>query len=256
MTVFRIFSRLDVKGSHVVKGIQLDGLRKIGEPKKLAGEYLSHGVDEIILVDVVASLYNRPGLNSLISEIASELRIPITALGGVRNIENAREVFEFGADKVAINSAGILNPKLFGQISDIYGSQSVVCSIEAKRLNNTDTWVCMTENGRNEANVDMSNWVESLESIGVGEVIVTSVDQDGTNRGPDLELCKKIRYLTDLPVIYSGGIRDEEDALDIAKIGLDGIAIASSLHYGRLNVDAMKKKLIKENIFIRTLDEN
>jgi cyclase len=114
----------------------------------------------------------------------------------------------------------------------------------------------MTENGRNEANIDISNWVESLERIGVGEVIVTSVDQDGTNRGPDLELCKKIRYLTDLPVIYSGGIRDEDDALDIAKIGLDGIAIASSLHYGRLNVDAMKKELIKENIFIRTLDEN
>ena len=256
MTVFRIFSRLDVKNSHVVKGIQLDGLRKIGEPKKLAGDYLSQGVDEIILVDVVASLYNRPGMNSLINEIASELRIPITALGGIRNLENAREVFECGADKVAINSAGIQNPELFGKIADIYGSQSVVCSIEAKRVNNSEAWICMTENGRNEADIDISKWIEGLEGIGVGEVIVTSVDQDGTNRGPDLELCKKIRDLTDLPVIYSGGIRDEGDALAIAKIGLDGIAIASSIHYGRLNVDAMKKELIKENIFIRTLEEN
>ena len=251
MTVFRIFSRLDVKNSHVVKGIQLDGLRKIGDPKKLAGEYLSQGVDEIILVDVVASLYNRPGLNSLITEIASELRIPITALGGIRNIENARGVFECGADKVALNSAGMQNPKLFGQIADIYGSQSVVCSIEAKRLNNSEVWICMTENGRNEAKIEISKWIGSLESLGAGEVFVTSVDQDGTNRGPDLKLCKKIREFTDLPVIYSGGIRDEEDALAIAKIGLDGIAIASSLHYARLNVDAMKKELTKENIFVR-----
>ena len=255
MTVFRIFSRLDVKNSHVVKGIQLDGLRKIGDPKKLAGEYLSQGVDEIILVDVVASLYNRPGLNSLITEIASELRIPITALGGIRNIENAREVFECGADKVAINSAGMQNPELFRQIADIYGSQSVVCSIEAKKLNNSEVWICMTENGRNEADLEISEWIESLESRGVGEVFVTSVDQDGTNRGPDLELAKKIRELTDLPVIYSGGIRDEGDALAIAKIGLDGIAIASSLHYGRLDVGAMKTVLTKENIFIRLLEE-
>ncbi|CAN2169687.1 HisF Imidazoleglycerol-phosphate synthase [Candidatus Nanopelagicaceae bacterium] len=256
MTVFRIFSRLDVKNSHVVKGIQLDGLRKIGNPKILAGDYLSQGADEIVLVDVVASLYNRPGLNSLITEIASELRIPITALGGIRNMENARQVFECGADKVAINSAGIQNPQLFSKIADIYGSQSVVCSIEAKRLHNAVAWFCMTENGRNEAGVDTTNWIESLESIGVGEVIVTSVDQDGTNRGPDLDLCGRIRDLTDLPVIYSGGIRDHEDALAIAKIGLDGIAIASSLHYGRLNINELKKELIKEKIFIRILEEH
>ena len=255
MTVFRIFSRLDIKNSHVVKGIQLDGLRKIGDPKKLAGDYLSQGVDEIILVDVVASLYNRPGLNSLIAEIASELRIPITALGGIRNLENAREVFECGADKVAINSAGIQSPELFGRIAEIYGSQSVVCSIEAKKLNNAEGWICMTENGRNDSGVEFSNWISRLESIGVGEVIVTSVDQDGTNRGPDLDLCKRIRDLTDLPVIYSGGIRNNGDVLAIAKIGLDGLAIASSLHYGRLNVGEMKSELIKENIFIRTLEE-
>jgi imidazoleglycerol phosphate synthase cyclase subunit len=256
VTVFRIFSRLDVKNSHVVKGIQLDGLRKIGDPKKLAEQYLSQGVDEIILVDVVASLYDRPGLNLLITEIASELRIPITALGGIRNIENARDVFECGADKAAINSAGIQNPKLFGQIADIYGSQSVVCSIEAKRVGNSEAWICMTQNGRNDAGVEISTWVSSLESIGVGEVILTSVDQDGTNRGPDLELCKKMRDLTDLPIIYSGGIRDSEDALAIAQTGVDGLALASSLHYGRLHVAAMKEELIKENIFIRTLEDS
>jgi cyclase len=256
VTVFRVFSRLDVKNSHVVKGIQLDGLRKIGNPKKLAGDYLSQGADEIILVDVVASLYNRPGLNSLITEIASDLRIPITALGGIRNLTNAREVFECGADKVAINSAGIQKPELFGQIADIYGSQSVVCSIEAKKLNHSETWICMTENGRNEASKNIFKWIETLESIGAGEVFVTSVDQDGTNRGPDLELCKRIRELTDLPLIYSGGIRDEDDALAIAKIGLDGIAIASSLHYGRLNLNEMKKKLSQKNIFIRLSEED
>jgi len=255
VTVFRIFSRLDVKNSHVVKGIQLDGLRKIGDPKKLAGEYLSQGADEIVLVDVVASLYNRPGLNSLITEIANELRIPITALGGVRNLENAREVFECGADKVAINSAGIQNPSLFGQIADIYGSQSVVCSIEAKRVNNSAAWICMTENGRNDSGVDISKWIAGLESIGAGEIILTSVDQDGTNRGPDLELCRRMRDLTDLPLIYSGGVRGSEDALAIAKTGLDGLAIASSLHYGRLNLRAMKEELDKENIFIRTLED-
>jgi cyclase len=146
VTVFRFFSRLDVKNLNVVKGIQLDGLRRIGEPKTLAKSYSENGADELVLVDVVAALYNRPNLLPLVSDIANELRIPLTALGGVRSLEDARGVFNSGADKVAINSSGLQDPEIFTSIARIYGSQSVVCSIEAKQVRRSTLWNCMTEN--------------------------------------------------------------------------------------------------------------
>ena len=162
MVTFRIFSRLDIKGDYVVKGIQLDGLRKIGDPRILAREYFKQVVDELVLVDVVASLYKRANLFALITEIAEELRIPLTAIGGIRSLEDAREVFEAGADKVGINSAAIVNPKLFSQLSKIYGNQSIVSSIEARRLESLNNWTCMTENGRNDSGITIQQWIPQL----------------------------------------------------------------------------------------------
>ena len=254
VTVFRFFSRLDVKNLNVVKGIQLDGLRLIGEPKTLAKSYSENGADELVLVDVVASLYNRPNLLPLVSDIANELRIPLTALGGVRSLEDARGVFNSGADKVAINSSGLQHPEIYTSIARIYGSQSVVCSIEAKQVRGSTLWNCMTENGRHDSGIEISDWIPKLEGFGVGEVLVTSVDKDGTNRGPDLELCDRLRELTELPVIYSGGVRSSEDIHEIAKIGIDGVAVASGLHYGRLQISDAKSFLASKNVFVRKLE--
>ena len=256
VTVFRVFSRLDVKNSNVVKGIQLDGLRRMGDPKTLARKYLDLGVDELVMIDVVASLYNRPSLFSLITDIANELRIPLTGVGGVRSLEDAREVFNSGADKVAVNSAGLHNPLIFSEISKNFGNQSVVCSIEAKKTNKSQQWQCMTENGRNDSDVEISGWVPTLEDLGVGEIFVTSVDSDGTNRGPDLNLCERIRELSELPIIYSGGVRNADDVYEIAKRGIDGVAIASALHYDRLAVKDLKTFLFKKGFFVRTLSED
>ena len=254
MSAFRIFARLDVKNLNVVKGIQLDGLRNVGDPIDLARKYLESGVDELVLVDVVASLYNRKNLSSLITEIANELRIPLTGLGGVKSLFDARSVFNSGADKVALNSAGLEAPSLFKEISELYGSQSVVCSIEAKKINKASLWNCMTENGRNDSGTEISEWIPKLESLGVGEVFVTSVDKDGTSRGPDLDLCQRIRDLTEIPVIYSGGIRNAEDIYRIADLGIDGVAIGAALHYGKLNIRESKDILISRGVFIRTLE--
>ena len=256
MTVFRVFSRLDVKNSYVVKGIQLDGLRRIGDPKALARRYLDFGVDELVMIDVVASLYNRPSLFSLITDIANELRIPLTGVGGVRSLEDAKEVFNSGADKVAVNSAALHNPSIFTDISRVFGSQSVVCSIEAKQTNKSHQWQCMTENGRNDSGIEISDWIPKLEDLGVGELFVTSVDSDGTNRGPDLNLCEKIRKFTELPIIYSGGIRNCEDVYEIAKREIDGVAIASALHYERINMEELKWFLSEKGVFVRTLSED
>jgi cyclase len=254
VSAFRIFARLDVKNLNVVKGIQLDGLRSVGDPIELARKYLEAGVDELVLVDVVASLYNRKNLSSLITEIADELRIPLTGLGGVKNLSDARSVFNSGADKVALNSAGLESPGLFMEISELYGSQSVVCSVEAKKINKASLWNCMTENGRNDSGTEITEWIPKLESLGVGEVFVTSVDRDGTSRGPDLELCERIRNLTEIPVIYSGGIRDAEDIYQIADIGIDGVAIGAALHYGKLSISESKEILFSKGIFVRTLE--
>lgn len=254
MTAFRIFARLDVKNLNVVKGIQLDGLRNVGEPIDLAKKYHEDGVDELVLVDVVASLYNRKNLSSLITEIANELRIPLTGLGGIKNLHDARDMFNSGADKVALNSAGLDFPGLFKEISELYGSQSVVCSVEAKKMGKSSLWNCMTENGRNDSGIEITEWIPKMESLGVGEVFVTSVDKDGTSRGPDLELCERIRNLTEIPVIYSGGVRDADDIYKVAHIGIDGVAIGAALHYGKLNIKESKDILFSRGIFVRTIE--
>ena len=255
MVTFRIFSRLDIKGDYVVKGIQLDGLRKIGDPKILAREYFKQAVDELVLVDVVASLYKRANLFALITEIAKELRIPLTAIGGIKSIEDAREVFEAGADKIGINSGTIVNPKMFSPLSEIYGNQSIICSIEARRLESPNNWTCMTENGRNDSGVTIQQWIPQLENLGVGEVFITSVDQDGTNRGPDFSLCEEARDLTDIPMIYSGGIRNIEDVEKLSKLGVDGVSIGSALHYKKIDITTLKNSLLNLGVYVRTTGE-
>lgn len=254
MSTFRTISRLDLKGDSVIKGLQLEGLRKIGDPRLMAEKYATDGADEILIVDAVASLYGRNHLTEIIKFVVSDLRIPLTIVGGIRNLEDARTLFEIGADKIGINSAAIRNPSLISNIAEVYGSQSIVVSIEAKVSKENNSWVCMTENGRNPTGITVENWMLRLRDLGAGEVLVTSVDRDGMGKGPDFELCSAIREVTELPLIYSGGTSSTGDVLRIAEMKLDGVAVGRSLHNNNMSIHEIQSVLYSRGIFTRIKD--
>lgn len=254
MSTFRTISRLDLKGDSVIKGMQLEGLRKIGDPRLMAEKYATDGADEILIVDAVASLYGRNHLTEIIKFVVSDLRIPLTIVGGIRNLEDARALFDIGADKIGINSAAIRNPSLISEIAEVYGTQSIVVSIEAKVAEVNNSWVCMTENGRNATGVTVESWMLKLEGLGAGEVLVTSVDRDGMGKGPDFELCSVIRKFTELPLIYSGGTSSTSDILKLAELKLDGIAVGRSLHNQKMNIHEIQEFLHSKGIFTRIKD--
>ena len=252
MTTFRLIARLDLKGPDVIKGIQLEGFRKVGSPKALAQKYSSQGADEIVLVDVVASLYDRKSTYTLIEQIVNSIRIPLTVAGGVQNLSDAKALFDAGADRVGLNTHAIRNPNLIGEIASIYGSQGVVCSIEAKRseLSNSG-WECLTESGRQRSEVDFTEWLGRQESLGAGEILITSVDRDGTRSGVDIDEAKVAREVSNLPIIYSGGISTADDVIEISNWRLSGVCIGASLHYDYLNFQNLKKEMIATGLSVR-----
>jgi cyclase len=247
----RIIARLDIKGDSLVKGLQLEGLRKIGSPQTFAQKYYEESIDEVVLVDVVASLYSRNHIYGLISYITSELRVPVTVIGGIRSLSDAKQIFGAGADKIGINSHATRNPQILKELSDIYGSQAVVSSVEAKFVKTSNDYFLYTESGRNNSNIRLGEWFDQLSAYEIGEVLVTSVDKDGMNKGPDLELVRKSREYTPLPLIYCGGISNEDDALAVLKNGVDGIALGSALHYGKVSIHEIKKFLSENDINVR-----
>jgi imidazoleglycerol phosphate synthase cyclase subunit len=227
----RIIARLDVKGDNVIKGIQMEGLRVMGSIEDLARRYYSSGVSEILILDAVASLYGRQAIVRAIRSATADVFVPVTVGGGIRSLVDATELFEAGADRVALNSAAMMNPGLFSEIANVYGSQAVVASIEAKRVGRS-TWNCFTETGRQDSGIDVNTWISRLDAAAVGELLVTSVDFDGTKKGPDLELLDAIAGETSLPIVYSGGIRSVEESLAVLKRDeITGVAFGSALHY-------------------------
>jgi cyclase len=251
MTLKRVIARLDIKGDSLVKGLQLEGLRKIGDPLEFAQKYYLSGADEVVIVDVVASLYSRENLHNIISYITSNLRVPVTVVGGIRTIEDARRIFSSGADKVGINSAATRNISFLQDVIDCYGGQAVVNSIEAKYVDNFNDWYLFTESGRNNSGISLSSWLKSIAKFDIGEVLITSVDRDGMRKGPDLDLVKKTRSLTEAPLLYSGGISKESDITDLFDLDADGVVIGSAFHYGNLNIDDCKKYLLKSGVLVR-----
>jgi cyclase len=247
----RIIARLDIKGEFLVKGIQLEGLRKIGDPLVFAQEYYESGIDEVLLVDVVASLYSRKHLYNLISYITKNLRVPVTVVGGIKTMEDAKEVFRAGADKIGINSEATRNFKFLGTLADTYGAQAIVSSIEAKFKKETQDWFLFTEAGRNNSEISIGEWFSMLNAIEIGEVLLTSVDRDGMRKGPDSSLINISRELTSIPLIYGGGISSHSDALKTLKTGIDGIAIGSALHYKTIEIQKLKEHLSSHGMEIR-----
>jgi cyclase len=240
----RLIARLDIKNGIVIKGIHLEGQRRIGDPIILARKYYSQAVDEILLMDSVASLYGRNNLFDAISETCKTVFVPITVGGGIRSLEDVQQALSVGADKVAVNSALVNDPALTGRIASVYGSQCLVASIEAKRKN--DGWEVYINNGREPTGRDVLEWARELEQRGAGELLVTSVDQEGTQRGFDVELYAAVGAAVRIPIVASGGAGNLLHLQELAAgAELQGVAVASLLHYGKFSVPEIKTALPK-----------
>jgi len=239
----RVAARLDVKNSSVIKGIQFEGLRVMGSVSDLAKKYYEQGADEIVIMDAVASLYGRDAVLASIRAAINGVFVPITAGGGIRTVDDATAFFEAGADRVAVNTQALRSPDILQDISSIYGAQAVVLSIEARRVSSS-SWNCFYESGREDSGIDVLDWAAQGSDLGAGEIFVTSVNADGTRKGPDYQLARALRSEVNLPIMYSGGIQmPSEVAMLFKDIGVSAVAVASSLHYGNFTVGEAKDAL-------------
>lgn len=243
MSLLRLIARLDIKGPNVVKGINFEGLRVVGKPAELAKQYAEGGADELIYLDTVATLYGRNQLSSLLERTTDQVFIPVTVGGGIRSRVDVRRLLESGADKVAINTAAVRNPSLIKECADYYGSQCVVVSIEAKRRLEMG-WEAYTDNGREKTGKDAIRWAHEAVELGAGELLITSIDQDGTKRGFDVNLIKAIAPHVPVPVTACGGAGCVEHIREVLREGkADAVAVASVLHYGKLTFEEIRKAL-------------
>jgi len=250
-TALRLIARLDIKGANLIKGIHLEGLRVVGDPQIHAAKYYQDGADEIIYMDTVASLYGRNNLVDVVSRATEHVFVPITVGGGIRSVEDARTLLRAGADKVAINTAAIKEPKLISQLSDVWGSSTIVLSIEAKKTGDNN-WEAYTNNGRERTGLDVGQWAEMGAKLGAGEIFVTSVDQEGTRKGFDCELVAEITKRLEIPVIASGGFGTLDHLSQLVKTAKPtGVAIADSLHYNRYSFDQIRSFCLANGISIR-----
>lgn len=243
MRNLRLIARLDIKGPHLIKGVHLEGLRKIaGAPEDWARRYAEAGMDEILYMDIVASLYDRFSLSDLVRKTVDDVFIPVTVGGGLRTLEHVRQALQSGADKVAVNTAAIRRPEFIEEIASEFGQQVLMVSVEAKRQPNGG-YLCFTDNGREHTGREVLDWVQEAVERGAGEVLVTSIDQEGTQRGFDLELAEKVTQGVDRPVIISGGFGqlDHLDAV-IERADVDAVAFAHVLHYERVAPAAIRER--------------
>jgi cyclase len=230
MVRFRVIARLDIKGPNVIKGIQMEGLRVVGNPADLARRYAEQGACELLYLDTVASLYGRNQLGDLLEETTRDVFVPVTVGGGISSQEEANRLLRSGADTVALNTPALRDYALVGRLASSFGSQAVTVSIEAKRINNH--WEAFTDCGRNRTGRDAVQWAAEAVDRGAGQILVTSIDRDGTRTGFDLDLINAIASLVEVPVIASGGCRNKEDVEGARKAGANGVAIGAALHYG------------------------
>lgn len=251
MKNIRLIARLDIKGENLIKGIHLEGLRVIGSPNEYALRYYSQGIDELIYMDSVASLYGRNHLGGIIKAAAKNIFVPMTVGGGIRSIEDATEILRAGADKVAINTAAVSSPRLISEIARSFGSQCMVLSIEAKQVAH-ERWEVYTNNGREPTGVDVMDWAKQGVAMGAGEILLTSIDREGTRKGFDIDLVKAISTLVPVPVIASGGMGKSEDLISAVYDGCaDAVAMADILHYGRSNINEIRTVATNSGIEVR-----
>ena len=234
----RIIARLDVKNNFVIKGINFEGLRKIGDPLKLAKKYYEEKIDEIMFIDAVASLYDRNNLFNIIDQSTKEIFCPITLGGGIRSLEDIDKALKSGADKVAINSHAIENPQFIKQAVENFGSSTILVNIEAKKINNV--WEIYKFYGREKTGIKLLEWLDTVQEMDCGEIILTSIDKEGLQTGMDFELLDYINDKINRPLIFSGGFNNLDELKKIKKHPFISIAIASVLHYQTLKVQDIK----------------
>jgi imidazole glycerol-phosphate synthase subunit HisF len=250
----RLIARLDIKGSNLIKGIHLEGLRKIGDPNLHAEKYYNEGADELLYMDVVASLYGRNNLTEIVKYTAENVFIPLTVGGGIRKINDVKQLLRSGADKVAINTAAIENPNLLSEIANRFGSQCLVLSVEAKKIQENE-WEAYTNNGRERTGVNVIDWVQQAVALGVGEILVTSIDMEGTRKGFDVELVKTVSENVPIPVIASGGMGSMEDLSDVIINGkADAVAMADMIHYNRASIQKIRDYALSQELDVRSFN--
>jgi cyclase len=232
----RLIARLDIKGSNLIKGVHLEGLRVVGKPSEYALHYYEQGVDELLYMDCVASLYGRNHLGDIVRSAAENIFVPMTVGGGIRSVDDATQILRAGADKVAVNTAAVSNPQLISDIARRFGSQCMVLSVEAKQIAPM-RWEVYTDNGRERTGLDVIDWVKRSVSMGAGEILLTSIDREGTRKGFDIDLVSAVTNEVSVPVIASGGMGMIEDCVTVARDGCaDAVAMADILHYKRATV--------------------
>ena len=247
----RLIARLDIKGPNLIKGIHLEGLRVIGSPQEHALKYYLQGADELIYMDCVASLYGRNHLGEIISLAARDIFVPMTVGGGIRSVEDATQILRAGADKVAVNTAALATPALISGIAKRFGSQCMVLSVEAKQVG-PERWEAYTDNGRERTGKDVVEWVREGVALGAGEILLTSVDREGTRNGFDVGLIRAVTSEVSVPVIASGGMGQPDDLVDVvARGGADAVAMADILHYNRASLGEVRETARRAGINVR-----
>ncbi len=251
MKKIRLIGRLDIKGPNLIKGIHFEGLRIIGEPKKYALQYYLDGIDELLYMDTVATLYGRNNLLEFVKEIGKNIFIPMTVGGGIRSVDDVYNFLSAGADKVAVNTAAVNKPEIINEISKRFGSQCLVVSIEAKRKSENQ-WEVYTNNGREKTGKDVESWAKEVQQLGAGEILLTSIDQDGTQKGFDLNLISSVKKNISIPLIVSGGMGKEKDLINVINdCDIDTVALASVLHKNKFSIKELKKILQSNNFYVR-----
>ena len=247
----RLIARLDIKGPNLIKGIHLEGLRVIGQPNEYAKRYYEQGADELIYIDCVASLYGRNSLGDIVQSAAQDVFIPMTVGGGIRSIDDVVHILRCGADKVAINTAAVANPSLITDIARRFGSQCMVLSIEAKRVG-PERWEAYTDNGREDTGLDVIEWVKYGVALGAGEVLLTSVDQEGTRKGFDVALVRAVTGEVSVPIIASGGMGTPDHMVEVVETGgADAVAMADMLHYRRATLGEIRVAARNAGLHVR-----
>ena len=251
MPAVRVIPCLDVAAGRVVKGINFEGLRDIGDPVELASRYYQEGADEVTFLDVHASSENRKTMLDVVTKCAEQVFIPLTVGGGISSLADVTSLLAAGADKVSVGSAGIANPALLEEIVREHGSQVLVISLDLKRASRPSGFGVTSHGGKNLTDLDALQWIRQVEELGAGELLVNSIDADGTKSGFDLELIELIKSQSSLPVIASGGAGKLDDFVDAAHAGADAVLAASVFHEGEISIGEVKRGLNKASIEVR-----
>jgi cyclase len=252
MLALRVIPCLDVKDGRVVKGVNFVSLRDAGDPVEQARTYDREGADEITFLDIGATHENRDTIYDVVSRTAAEVFIPLTVGGGVRSVEDVRKLLLAGADKASINSAAVADPELVRRAAEAYGSQAIVVAIDARQVS-PGKWEVFTHGGRKGTGIDALEWAKQVAALGAGELLVTSMDRDGTKSGFDLDLLRAMRQAVRLPLVASGGVGNVQHFIDGAMAGATGLLAASVFHYGEMRIADAKAALAAAGLPVRPI---